>query len=218
MKRMRLFGMICCLMAVAIFALPVYAATEPAVLTLEVEESVTGDTPSGAETFAFVLEGADGAPMPESDTIYITGSGSGCFLPITYTQPGDYSYTLWEQAGNTEGYTYDDTVYEVTVQVTTDDDGQLLISVCAAVEGSDVKSETIAFENQYRSVTSDTDEASDGTNETSGNTGKTQSDTPKTGDASNFEFWIILGGVAFLGLIVTLVYSLKKRWKNKDRS
>jgi|GEM_PF-2543591 len=100
----------------------------PAIIDPPVMKTITGDTPAGAADFQFVLASADDSyPMPAGSTggiriVTITGSGSAEFGNISYTKPGTYSYICYELNGGILGYTYDTTVYTLTVEVTAEND------------------------------------------------------------------------------------------------
>ena len=198
----RLLGIMLCLAASVLLVIPACAEAGSIQVSLDVELQVTGDMPSTAEPSTFVLQSVDGAPMPDSGTITVVGAGVGSFSPITYTEPETYYYTLSQRAGDTEGYTYDDTVYDVTVQVTTDDAGVLSASVTVAEEGETGKAGTALFVNRYQSQESE----SPGTEG-----GNTPTNAPKTGDTSGQTLWAALGGAALLGLLAILWIPGRKR-------
>lgn len=204
MKWKRLFGIVLCFVTAMVLSLPVYAATESVELSIEVENIVEGDTPPSAEDFTFILEAVDGAPMPESRTITISGAGTGYFLPITYTEPEPYHYILREVIGSTKGYTYDDRIYDVTVQVTTDEMGMLHASMYVCEQGSEWKTETVKFVNQYKDVAvKDPEESKEPENVK----------TPETGDNTNPVLWSVLGSASFLILIGEFVFFRKNQNK-----
>lgn len=100
----------------------------PAIIDPPVMKTITGDTPESAAQFQFVLDADDDSyPMPAGSTngiriVTITGSGSAEFGNISYTKPGTYSYICYELNGGILGYTYDTTVYTLTVEVTAEND------------------------------------------------------------------------------------------------
>lgn len=128
-----------------------HAATESATVELEVEKRVEGDVPSTPEDYVFVLEGKGDAPMPSEDTVTVAGEGRSSFPEITFTEPKTYQYTVREVPGSSEDCTYDTSVYDVTVEVLTDDDGNLSTAVWAEKQGSDTKVSSIEFVNTYDS-------------------------------------------------------------------
>ena len=70
-----LFGFVLALFG----AVPAYAAEEISIQP-EIILNITGDIPSSAESFTFVLEAIDDAPMPQNNQISISGTGKGSFL------------------------------------------------------------------------------------------------------------------------------------------
>ena len=97
------------------------------------------------ETFLFRLETLEDAPMPEGDTLTITGSGSAAFAPIEFKQAGSYVYRISEIPGNHTGYTYDGTVHTITVTVT---DTESVLGAVWTVDG-DAGQTAAVFENSY---------------------------------------------------------------------
>lgn len=89
--------------------------------------------------FTFRITGDNDAPMPSATEVQNVGS-SFAFGTIEYTEPGTYVYHISEVNDGKTGYTYDGTVYDVTV-VVTDTDGALH----ADVSGADA----IVFKNSY---------------------------------------------------------------------
>lgn len=78
-----------------------------------------------ANEFEFVLEAADGTKMFAKNT----ADGAVVFDVIEYDAEGTYSYKLYEVAGNAENVTYDKTVHNITVTVTTGENGELQASL-----------------------------------------------------------------------------------------
>ena len=116
------------LIAVLLFptqALAAYSCTVQ--LPVEVKtitKTEDAEIPTG-EVYTVVLTAEDGVPLPEETQLTVTDNGTVEFGPITYTKPGDYIYTVYQDVGETEFYTYDRTVYTVTVRVVNDDNGGL---------------------------------------------------------------------------------------------
>lgn len=89
--------------------------------------------------FTFQITGDNGAPMPSTTEVQNVGN-SFTFGTIEYTEPGTYVYHISEVNDGNTGYTYDGTVYDVTV-VVTDTDGALHTDVSGA--------DAIVFKNSY---------------------------------------------------------------------
>lgn len=122
------------LIAVLLFptqALAAYSCTVQ--LPVEVKtitKTEDAEIPTG-EVYTVVLTAEDGVPLPEETQLTVTDNGTVEFGPITYTKPGDYIYTVYQDVGETEFYTYDRTVYTVTVRVVNDDNGGLKAEIWA---------------------------------------------------------------------------------------
>lgn len=86
------------------------------------------------DSFAFLLEGVDGAPVPMGDDgapstrvvlgpdDVVDGAAKIDFGSIVYTQPGQYEYRVTEERGSAGGMSYSDNVaaFRVTVRDNTD--------------------------------------------------------------------------------------------------
>ncbi len=72
----------------------------------------------------------------------ITIDLTGC----SFTEPGTYGYRIFERKGSDKDITYDDRSYEVTVFVTSDDDGNLEYQIVLS-DGSSVKPTSVKFVN-----------------------------------------------------------------------
>ena len=175
-----LFGFVLALFG----AVPAYAAEEISIQP-EIILNITGDIPSSAESFTFVLEAIDDAPMPQNNQINISGTGKGSFPSIIYTKPETYHYTVRQIAGHAEGYVYDDAVYYLIVQVTTNDAGSLNAVFWISESGSSQKIDHILFTNQYFRPDSN------GTGE-----------IPQTGDTSNLASLWVVSMASLLGLMI----------------
>lgn len=218
MRRTRLCTALAVMLVLLLWLTPVSAATS-AQLQLEVEKSLTGDKPAQEETFFFLLEPVGDAPMPEEDTVSITGSGKAAFPVITYDAPEDYHYTLREVTGKTGGYTYDDTVYQLTVQVTTDDAGALTATLYLSKEGSEAKADQIEFINRYRASRPDTSEEPEEPDDTDSSVQprpNPPTDSVDTGDESFLGLWITLFVLAVCGLAGTALLFVKQGKKKQQ--
>ena len=114
---------------------PVYAAEAETVEVkdLEVILHITGDLSSNAEReYTFRLTSVTaGAPLPATEAtaedgtrytdlvIQATGTGEfrGTFAPFTFSQVGEYDYTLTQIPGDYSRCNYDTTVYDVKITV-----------------------------------------------------------------------------------------------------
>ena len=139
-------------------AIPVAHAAGTVTAAVPVYKAISGGTPAKAEVFTFVLTAQNGAPMPAGSvngtkSASITGAGNGTFGTITFDEVGDYRYTIRETAGSNAAYTYDSTVYDLTVQVTWAGDvgGDLKAVQYLHKDGETTKQEKALFTNGYKS-------------------------------------------------------------------
>lgn len=92
-----------------------------------------------AGEFEFILEGSG-----VSQTVKAKADGSFAFDAISYDKAGTYKYTVKEIKGSLAGVTYDEKVYEITVEVTDDGNGKLVTKVTGA--------DSITFTNKYKAT------------------------------------------------------------------
>ena len=86
---------------------------------LEVEIPVMCSTENGDETheYSVKIESEDDAyPMPNEDTIIVTDDKSTSFV-VKVSEPGNYSYKIYQEKGDNEDITYDEEVYIATLFV-----------------------------------------------------------------------------------------------------
>ena len=203
------------LIAVLLFptqALAVYSCTVQ--LPVEVKTiTKTEDTeiPTG-EVYTVVLTAEDNAPLPEETRLTVTDNGRVEFGPITYTKPGDYVYTVYQDVGETEFYTYDRAIYTVTVRVVNDDEGGLTAEIWAIRDDETEKMENVVFTNVY---TPEEEPEPDGSSSasTSAKPLVKKPNTPKTGDSANLTLWTCLLAASALGIITLLAALLKRNQK-----
>lgn len=150
MKRMLLACAVVLALGAVLLPAAAYADQGTAVVLIEVEKQLEGSAPTPAEEYDFVLVAVGGAPMPGEAVAKVVGEGTARFPEIIFTAPGTYRYVVREIAGTSEGCDYDDTVYDVTVQVTTDDEGDLSAALWASRRGEAGKADEIVFVNRYR--------------------------------------------------------------------
>ncbi len=101
--------------------------------------------------FSFLLRGENGAPMPEGSTgnskvVAITGSGKVEIGEISFTKPGVYTYTISELNSGGTGWTYDTSVYTLTVTVT-QENGALHAEYTLTKDGEEAAG--LIFTNRY---------------------------------------------------------------------
>lgn len=166
--------------------------TDYVIVDPPVEKRISGDTPSSSSVFTFYLK-ADNTtyPMPEGSadglkSIVINGAGSVDFGNITYTRAGTYTYTVYERTGSASGYTYDTTVYHMTV-VITETNGKL--SATRTITNASGTVQTgLVFTNAYDTP-----------------------DGPKTGDESKAYLWWILIALGLICLVAAFLPGKKDK-------
>lgn len=122
-------------------------------IQIPVTTEVSNNAPAGTD-FHIVMEpiGED-VPMPEVSDIVLTDNANYSFGPITYVTPEDYQYRIYQEKGNAKNFTYDDTVYTVTVRVVNAEDGGLKAVIWAIKDGEENKVDEITFINKYNPPT-----------------------------------------------------------------
>ncbi len=117
---------------------------------LVVNKVVEGNPPEDSkEKFNFKLKDSSGNDL---GNIEITGSGRGRFNPIVYGKEdiGTHIYTITETAGTANGYTYDSSVWTVTVVVSQNVDGALTAETTYSKDDSTITNNSAAvFTNTY---------------------------------------------------------------------
>ena len=123
-------------------------------VSLDVSKALKG-SPKTTADFEMRLVGKNGAPMPSGSsngqkTVKIHGEGSASFGAITFTAPGSYVYEVSEKNAKLQGYTYDTTVYTVTVKVD-NVNGVLTAAISAQNQNKQsVKWDELVFTNTYK--------------------------------------------------------------------
>ncbi len=140
----------------------IYSA-EPTEYAPQVEKIVTGNTPSD-ETFTFNIkvsaDNPDGAELPKDTTATVKGAGSTNFNAITFTKAGTYTFEISEEKGDVSGYTYDESVWTLTV-VVVDNESKLEVQSHTYTKADGTASEDMAeFENIYIPTTEPTNPTS----------------------------------------------------------
>lgn len=232
--------------------LPVQASAAEYQCTASVPVEVRqegSDIPGGNE-YTVKIRALDGAPMPMGqeeegnpvvvDNVRITDAGKAEIGPIIYSHPGVYRYEVWQEAETKAHFTYDETVYTVTVSVTNTDDGGLTSLVTARKNGEEDKTE-IVFVNRYNKP-ADPANPDDGGNDggdteddpavvpaavippaqtppaqtpsdpgTSSQTASQTGSGPQTGDSADITLWLT---TAVLGALVIVVMVCRKKHEN----
>ncbi|MDI6415041.1 FctA domain-containing protein [Solobacterium moorei] len=124
----------------------------------KVKKVLTGDAPTTPAEFRFELTAVSTtanvaqAPMPEDvqstqKVVSVNGEGEVEFGEIEFEAVGKYTYKVVELNTNVQNYTYDQTEYTITVDVTTDRDNKLVASY-EIKKGNEVVG-NLVFSNKY---------------------------------------------------------------------
>lgn len=119
------------------------------VITDQYGNSITSD-----EKFEFMMTPSADAPMPEGTAAgtpktVTAGAGGIEFGEISYTTVGGpYVYTFTEKAGSNARWTYDDSVYTMTVNVIRNAEDKLEAQKTITKNGAEVS--IVEFTNSYR--------------------------------------------------------------------
>lgn len=138
------------LLMLVLFPLRASAEDYSCTASIPVRVSLTGEIDT---EFAVQISSEEGDPLPEEDVLKIRGSGNATFGAVTYTEPGDYHYTVVQQGGEIPYLTYDDTVYRVTVRVTNNEKGGLTPEIWAIKDEQTEKTAELVFTNVYNPAT-----------------------------------------------------------------
>ncbi len=123
-----------------------YDATD-AKVTISGTKILTGKTLQDNEFEFDLLPETQGAPMPSQSYANNKKDGSFTFGEITYSKAGTYVYKLIESNLYVSGYTYDKSVYTVTVFVT--DNSRGLLSAKVELKKNGLPSTEIVFRNGF---------------------------------------------------------------------
>jgi pilin isopeptide linkage protein len=108
-------------------------------VAIDATKTLTGKTLE-ADMFSFQLLDKDGETL---QTVKNDKDGIVQFEAIPYDTAGEYKYTVQEVKGNLNGITYDERVFDVTVNVTDDGNGNLVATV-------NYPNDKIEFTNKYK--------------------------------------------------------------------
>ncbi len=133
----------------------VYTPSASDFLAITGTKEIDGDRVLNANEFAFTITAETaGAPLPTETTVKNQADGSFAFAPIEFAQVGTFSYIIREvQTDKIGGFTYDETGYQVTVEVVDNGDATLTAAITAIeripVNASSYIVQDIVFTNIY---------------------------------------------------------------------
>ena len=165
----------------------------------KVKKTLIGDAPTTAGKFKFELTAVSTTanvtemPMPTGSNlnkkeVSVNGAGEVEFGQIEFAAVGKYVYKVVELNTNLANYTYDQTEYTVTVDVTTDIDNKL-VSTYEIKKDTQVAS-NLEFTNKYETPKVPV--------------------TPKTGD-STANMMLMFGMLAVSATLMLLTVGYKKQ-------
>ena len=150
MRKLRCLAWFPCLLAFLLLPGSVHAKEYACDVTIPATVQVSGDRIPSGEVYEVVMEAiTKDAPVAENMTQKMLNSGTVSFGQIHYTVPGDYQYKIYQKSGSTDRFTYDKTVYTVTVRVQNDAEGGLTAELWAVKEGTTMKNDAVQFQNHY---------------------------------------------------------------------
>lgn len=150
MRKLRCLAWFPCLLAFLLLPGTVHAKEYACDVTIPATVQVSGDRIPSGEVYEVVMEAiTKDTPVAENMTQKVLNSGTVSFGQIHYTVPGDYQYKIYQKSGSTDRFTYDKTVYTVTVRVQNDAEGGLTAELWAVKEGTTMKNDAVQFQNHY---------------------------------------------------------------------
>lgn len=216
--------MFCILSICFLFSLQiknVYAAENERKCSISIPISVEMRSETGnviPETLEYVLEQPDSSEETEVlfSEIFVnkTGITTGSFKEMSYTEPGDYKYQVYQSKGTNKDMVYDDSVYEVTVRVVNTETGGLAAEIWAVKNESEQKVDEIKFVNYYNETTQATTESKPNTTHHTTNTITKSSigtSSPKTGDKSNLMLWSAVAAVSALCIFLFVLAGKRRK-------
>lgn len=95
------------------------SVTRPTAKDFTFKLTADEQNPAGGAFTGYDETTGSGTALEGANTIEtkVNGSGTGAFDTITFTKAGTYKFRIQEEAGSDLGYTYDDAVWALTVQV-----------------------------------------------------------------------------------------------------
>lgn len=202
-----------CLMLLVLLSTSVtaFAASYHTTAQITVKNNISGKD-NATEVFEYVLESADGAPMPENNVIQITGAGEASFS-ISYDKVGVYRYTVKQKAGSAANWTYDETVYNVDVYALRNEETDTLEPLVIVYAGDGTKADGLVFNNVYKAAPapkpSPSAKPSAKPSKPATVTPSKTPTSPKTGDTENMMLYVALMAAAATGIAAVVV--LRKR-------
>ena len=133
---------------VFIFCLPIGVFAEGGYPSITAEVPVDVVMSEGDKLSSVVVMEPQGeVPAPLQSELMFTSSGNDVFK-IEISEPGSFRYTVYQKQTDRNDSSYDDTVYDVTVFVTTDIGNNFKYVVTAIASDTGKKPDKIEFDNR----------------------------------------------------------------------
>ena len=167
-------------------------------LNITIDKTVVnvGGTTFGADGFKFILENTESGEK----TAVISNKNGKALFALAYSANDigkTYNYKLYEVNEGVAGVMYDSAIYNISVNISLDQDNNL--TATALLNGEAVDNIVVKFKNIYNGE---------------------PIDIPPTGDNSNITFWFVLMLTSGITLIVLLVapkmFSKKRNLDEKE--
>ncbi|MEA4923009.1 MAG: FctA domain-containing protein [Eubacteriaceae bacterium] len=194
-----------------------YPAGELSVATVDLtaEKTLKNGTLEDGQ-FEFTLGDRDSGKAIE--TVKNDASGNVAFTQLAYSYSDigkTFNYVIKEKAGSDDSITYDETEYNVKVEIKTADSGKAYADVTKTKVINETETalgsgDAITFVNTYEKAagTESTTGTTAGT--TTGTTTSTKTSGTKTGDDSNMNLWMLLAALGLAGAILPVATRKKK--------
>ena len=144
-----------CLLALLFILQGLYIGAAGETAGMSIGASVATEGVAVSENYTLRMTAADaGCPMPGGKSggtydLTFAGAGSQTFPAMSFTNPGNYQYTIAQVAGNHAlAVSYDTGVYDLRVQVR-ENAGRLQLTAIMNRQGSDKKAASADFRNVY---------------------------------------------------------------------
>ena len=146
-------------------------------------------------------------------SVEIGGSGEAPLGTVTFAEAGDYVYTITEIDGGKAGWTYDNTVYTLTVKVSRQGGNLVAQTTLTTQRGNE--EDTAFFANQWEEPSSDQPSGPVQPGEPGGNDSQNNGENSEnaqmtqTGDNRDMTPWIVLSILSGGSLAAILIYKRK---------
>lgn len=143
-----------CLFVLVVSILLVHPVRAEVNVAIAASVSTTGISVTDSYNLRMTAEDPS-CPMPEGNRggtfdLSLEGASSGAFSGMSFTEPGDYSYTITQLPGSHPlAVFYDETVYHLRIQAVDRGSGELQITAIMNREGSQKKVGSADFTNEY---------------------------------------------------------------------